>query len=337
MASKADEDASISSESSAIPLLCAPWLFVSQIHNFLSANKPIKHAHFALVEGWLDEYYYTSIVDHIQSNNYEKIITTGGKLPSAFTMFTNGTLIFDIHNLTESQNQQGVQKITINCTGTPVHQQYPFVTLCANKVLLAEFFAVKPNHDYILWIPDSLGPITEFSINFSNDITSGLHDRNLTLNSIHFDGQNIPIRQKGIMIDNGPRDGQYQYSVAAKNYATQACQLLARYKINQDKVVAIPAFENNNRTLGHALAVREWIQSNAPNIKSINIITKGTHARRSYMIYKNILPKNIEIGVISYPPFSYNPNRWWRSHLGRYTVLYETVGLLYYSLVLLFT
>ena len=55
------------------------FLFIHNIHDFLSPNKPIK-AQILVIEGWLPDYALKTIADNISSNSYYLVITIGGPL-----------------------------------------------------------------------------------------------------------------------------------------------------------------------------------------------------------------------------------------------------------------
>ena len=86
-----------------------------------------------------------------------------------------------------------------------------------------------------------------------------------------------------------------------------------------------------NRTLTSALAFRDWLKKTDIEVKGINIVTLGTHAERTLMIYNKILDKKYEIGIISLPDYR-------EKHSRSYKVLKtirESLGIIYYWFVLL--
>ena len=72
--------------------------------------------------------------------------------------------------------------------------------------------------------------------------------------------------------------------------------------IDSSLLIAIPGNKVKiNRTLTSALAFRDWLKSTNIDIKGINIISMGTHARRTWMTYNKILNEKYKIGIISLP------------------------------------
>jgi hypothetical protein len=86
-----------------------------------------------------------------------------------------------------------------------------------------------------------------------------------------------------------------------------------------------------NRTLTSALAFRDWIKTENPDINGINIISMGTHARRTWMTYNKILNEKYEIGIISLPDDSSlnSPAK------KAFKTVRETLGIIYYWIILL--
>jgi competence protein ComGC len=96
------------------------------------------------------------------------------------------------------------------------------------------------------------------------------------------------------------------------------------------KVIAIPTkFVKRNRTFNSAGTFKEWQMSNMPEIESIDVLTVGCHARRSWHLFKSINKPNIEVGIISVKHKSYDINHWWESSIGGRIVISETISYLF--------
>jgi hypothetical protein len=67
------------------------------------------------------------------------------------------------------------------------------------------------------------------------------------------------------------------------------------------------------------------------NVKGINIISMGTHTRRTWMTYNKILNEKYEIGIISLPDYNYNHSRFFRL----FKTIRESLGIAYYWLILI--
>ena len=86
-----------------------------------------------------------------------------------------------------------------------------------------------------------------------------------------------------------------------------------------------------NRTLTSALSVQKWLETSDIKIKGINIVSAGTHSRRTWMIYKKVLPKSCKIGIISLPD-NINNTSGLRKKI---KMIRETIALIYYSIILI--
>ncbi|MCF8370189.1 MAG: hypothetical protein K9H64_01115 [Bacteroidales bacterium] len=311
-------------------------LYVSKIHDFLAITKTVE-PQVLLVEGWLDENYIKMAADEINKHGYEKVITTGGNLPEAFRLHTNGGLIYHLNDILHENVKKAITTISLTCYGTPAYNIYPQVKLWADTLLLATFFVEREPKNYSFQLPVTISEVERIIIEFTNDAFDGWKDRNLFVLNLLVDGEGIGVRHKGVYYDRGKLDGKECEQIDASNYADQARKLLIIYGIEESRIVAIPAeAHNSNRTLSHALAVKKQIgRINLP-IHSINIFTKGTHARRSYMAYRRVLGDDIHFGVISKPSNTYDPERWWRSRVGTMSVVYESLAYIYYWAVLFF-
>jgi hypothetical protein len=102
--------------------------------------------------------------------------------------------------------------------------------------------------------------------------------------------------------------------------------------IDSSLLIAIPGNKVKiNRTLSSALAFRDWLKSTNIDIKGINIISMGTHTRRTWMTYNKILNEKYVIGIISLPDNIHNYSR-----LSKVLkTIRETLGIIYYWFILL--
>jgi hypothetical protein len=64
-------------------LVIIGFLLIQNVQTFLSVNQPIK-SQILVIEGWLPDYALKSAADHIPSNRYDLIVTTGGPLKKGF-------------------------------------------------------------------------------------------------------------------------------------------------------------------------------------------------------------------------------------------------------------
>jgi hypothetical protein len=102
-----------------------------------------------------------------------------------------------------------------------------------------------------------------------------------------------------------------------KSYPQYAEAQLHGDGMDPGKMVVLPTVEaNTHKTYRTAMAVREWLTNNEPEIKSINVFSGGAHARKTYITYKRAFGSGYNIGIIAASIKHYNPHRWWLSFRG---------------------
>jgi uncharacterized SAM-binding protein YcdF (DUF218 family) len=102
----------------------------------------------------------------------------------------------------------------------------------------------------------------------------------------------------------------------------------------KDKLIVIPGGDiKRDRTYNSALSLKKWMLENDEYSKQIDVLTVGSHARRSRLLFKKAFDSKLEIGIISVEDPAYDPRRWWKSSIGARVVISETVAYFY---VLLF-
>ena len=102
--------------------------------------------------------------------------------------------------------------------------------------------------------------------------------------------------------------------------------------IDSSKIKALPGKKARvNRTLTSALAVRDWLGTSNPDVKGINIVSVGTHSRRTWMTYNRVLHKSYNIGIIALPDEKNS-----RSEISRFIkTVRETIAIIYYWFILI--
>ena len=139
--------------------------------------------------------------------------------------------------------------------------------------------------------------------------------------------QNGSYRQ--IFTTGGPVERGF-YLGEYNNFATIAAATLKKLGVQPEKVTVVPGSDViKDRTHAYAIALRQWqAYSNSP-IKSMNLLTSDAHARRSWLIFQQVLAPKIKVGIIAAKPASYNPNKWWTSSEGVRTVTSEIIAYIY--------
>ena len=84
-----------------------------------------------------------------------------------------------------------------------------------------------------------------------------------------------------------------------------------------------------DRTLASAVALDEWLKTSGIRPHAADVVTLGSHARRTRMLFQHALGDSIAVGVIAVPESSYGPGDWWKTSAGVKDVLGEVLGYLY--------
>lgn len=120
------------------------------------------------------------------------------------------------------------------------------------------------------------------------------------------------------------------YLAKYKNYAELAAATCIVLGFDQDKLVAVPAASVvKHRTAASAIALRDWLSTSSVKVNSINLYSFGAHARRSWIVFKEVLNPEIQVGIIAAEPQDYNPQEWWKSSEGFRTVTGEMIAYIY--------
>jgi uncharacterized SAM-binding protein YcdF (DUF218 family) len=136
------------------------------------------------------------------------------------------------------------------------------------------------------------------------------------------------------------RRGHYRLVVASggpcdkgsflSEYGTEAALTAATLRklgAPAEQVIEAPsARATRGRTFHSALAVRAKLEDLHISPRALNIVTEGTHARRTWTVFRRVFAPSTRVGVISHPSREYDPSRWWASSEGVKTTLVETIG-----------
>jgi uncharacterized SAM-binding protein YcdF (DUF218 family) len=77
------------------------------------------------------------------------------------------------------------------------------------------------------------------------------------------------------------------------------------------------------------VALGKWFDQHQLQVRGINLVTEGAHARRSRLLFQEALGEDIKVGVIAVPSPDFDPKRWWRYSEGVEDVVDEGIGYLY--------
>lgn len=133
-----------------------------------------------------------------------------------------------------------------------------------------------------------------------------------------------------LLITAGSDFGRGEYLSEYKNFANLSKATLTALGLEPEKIQPVRTPQaRRDRTLTSAMAVEEWLQQSELRPQGVNIYTMDVHARRSWLLYRRVLEPEIQVGVISHPPLTYDPQAWWASSEGFRKILGESLAYLY--------
>ena len=133
----------------------------------------------------------------------------------------------------------------------------------------------------------------------------------ITGNILVLDGMmpDFSIKEAIHVFDTGNYDlivvtgGKIQTGYFIGGYQTMAEVTAASFLqmgFNNEKIVAIPGGEyKRDRTYNSAVSLKQWIKGNNINVKKIDVLAVGSHARRSRFLFARAMDKEYEVGIIS--------------------------------------
>jgi DUF218 domain len=122
----------------------------------------------------------------------------------------------------------------------------------------------------------------------------------------------------------------FQYKTFAE---LAAATLTAMGLETKDLMIAPHNAESASRTYDMATDLKQWLLLTNQEINSLNLMTLGTHSRRSWILFKKSFEPQIAIGIIAIEPCHYNPLKWWHSSEGTRTILSEFIAYMYTRLL----
>src|SRR5262249_598758 len=84
-----------------------------------------------------------------------------------------------------------------------------------------------------------------------------------------------------------------------------------------------------DRTYHSALAVKGWLGEHELPLTSIDVVTVGSHARRSRLMFQKPFGKAATVGIVAMDDQGYDCQQWWRTREGVREVVGETIAYVY--------
>jgi uncharacterized SAM-binding protein YcdF (DUF218 family) len=111
------------------------------------------------------------------------------------------------------------------------------------------------------------------------------------------------------------------------SYAVEAAKIARRAGVAESKIIlAVPRETEVQRTFESALAVREAIKRSGSKVTAVNVFTRGSHAKRSRLVFEKVLRPDYEVGAVSWSPPGYETEPWWSSSDRMVDLLKESVA-----------
>jgi hypothetical protein len=315
--------------------ISAALFFVKPAFNYLtgylSKSEEVK-ANILLVEGWISEPAIENACNEFKNNDYEYIVTTGLKIHEKyFKLSENGFLIFPTRKIFAGMNRDGQHSIEVDAYSSLDGENSARFNFYINDSLRSDFAASKKRKRYRVTYSGNLSEIDSIAVQFTNDDRGVFGDRNLYIKELIIDDK-IIIPYTNSEFDAGKPDGKRRMSNHYDSNAQYVRNRLISMGIDSSKVIATSGNRVKiNRTLTSALAFRDWLKTTKIKVTGINILTVGPHARRTWMTYNKILDEKFEIGIISAP----DGYRHQSDSAIKFNTLRETIGILYYWLILI--
>lgn len=303
-------------------------------YGFLCMNRTV-HPGFLVVEGWLHEQSLLLAKDLYFVNGYEKIITTGIMHTSGYQMGSSGKAVFNVQGLMKD-TLPGLSRISLSQRGTSVNKVFPHFRIFVDSVEMGQAFSQQRMTDFTC-LAQINEPVKTISVVFDNDTYSAWRDRNLHIYALSVNDQvfhpgNCEVTY--FVRKGGQCNFKRRFTPDAAHDASY--YLMATGLKDSDVIpVVTKNIIRSSRTYSTAVDVRSYLEKRYPtDIPPVTIVTRGIHARRTWVSYRKAFGKQTDIGIIALPDDELTAANWYKSLKGWRQVLYELIGLLYATIFL---
>jgi len=133
-----------------------------------------------------------------------------------------------------------------------------------------------------------------------------------------------------VFTTGGPVVGKGGYVNDYQTSASVGADLLKDAGLPAQVVQMVPTrVIGRDRTYSSAVALRDWFRKHNLQVRSLNIVTEGAHARRTRLLFEEALGRNVKVGVIAVPSPDFDARRWWYYSEGLQEIVGEGLGYLY--------
>jgi uncharacterized SAM-binding protein YcdF (DUF218 family) len=137
-----------------------------------------------------------------------------------------------------------------------------------------------------------------------------------------------------IYTTGGPMEGTGSvYTSDGNTVASLGASMLRNVGLPADAVQMTPSHvAGRDRTYSSAVALRDWLRARHIEVRGVNVISEGAHARRTRLLFQEAFGDQVPVGVISATSPDFNPKRWWHYSEGVRETIGETIAYLYAKL-----
>ena len=133
-----------------------------------------------------------------------------------------------------------------------------------------------------------------------------------------------------VFTTGGPTTGTGSYTSDSNTAASVGAGGLRAAGIPDDLVQMVPSRVNDrDRTYSSAVALRHWFRDHNVQVRSINVVTENTHARRSWLLFQKAFGDGVRVGIIAARNPDYDPEQWWSCSDGVRDVIDEGIAYIY--------
>jgi uncharacterized SAM-binding protein YcdF (DUF218 family) len=128
----------------------------------------------------------------------------------------------------------------------------------------------------------------------------------------------------------GPVEGNGGYVNDFQTSASVGAEGLKANGIPLESLQMVPSHViGRDRTYSSAVALREWFREHNAAVRSFNVVTEDTHARRTRLLFQEAFGEGVNVGIIAVPNPDYDARHWWRYSEGVRNVLSEGIAYIY--------
>lgn len=137
-------------------------------------------------------------------------------------------------------------------------------------------------------------------------------------------------RYSRIVVVGGPLPGTVSQSASPATWDEVAAKTLKGLGLDPNQLVqiSVPPVAEGHRTLASAIAVKDWLRR-CDNCLSVDVLTAGVHARKSWTVFRYVLGDHYRVGIIAGPEEAYDRRFWFFSTTAIWYVIRDLAGYIY--------